>query len=107
MVAEGESLICSLHLGAVVADQHALLKADACLASGGEHDRDGRPLCYSGVKGLLQVRLNAVGANQALPPGMAASIPNPLWRLLWALGQIKSDQEEILINNFYDDVEGP
>jgi acetylornithine deacetylase/succinyl-diaminopimelate desuccinylase-like protein len=107
MVAEGEGLIGSPHLGAVVAEQHALLKADACLASGGEHDRDGRPLCYSGVKGLLQVRLSATGAGQALPPGLAASIPNPLWRLLWALGQIKSDQEEILISNFYDDVEGP
>jgi acetylornithine deacetylase/succinyl-diaminopimelate desuccinylase-like protein len=107
MVAEGEGLIGSPHLGAVVAEHHALLKADACLASGGEHDRDGRPLCYSGVKGLLQVRLSAAGANQALPPGLAASIPNPLWRLLWTLGQIKSDQEEILINNFYDDVEGP
>jgi acetylornithine deacetylase/succinyl-diaminopimelate desuccinylase-like protein len=107
MVAEGEALIGSPHLGAVVAEQHALLKADACLASGGEHDREGRPLCYSGVKGLLQVRLNTTGASQALPPGLAASVPNPLWRLLWALGQIKSDQEEILISGFYDDVEGP
>jgi acetylornithine deacetylase/succinyl-diaminopimelate desuccinylase-like protein len=107
MVAEGEGLIGSPHLGAVVAEHHALLKADACLATGGEHDLAGRPLCYSGVKGLLRVRLSVGGANQALPPGMAASVPNPLWRLLWALGQIKSDQEEILINGFYDDVEGP
>jgi acetylornithine deacetylase/succinyl-diaminopimelate desuccinylase-like protein len=107
ILAEGEGLIGSPHLGAVVAEQHALLKADACLAIGGEHDREGRPLCYSGVKGLLQVRLSAGGASQALPPGLAASVPNPLWRLLWALGQIKSDQEEILINGFYDAVEGP
>jgi len=107
VVAEGEGLIGSPHLGAVVSDHHALMKADACLATGGERDKEGRPLCYSGVKGLLQVRLSAKGANQALPPGMAASVPNPLWRLLWALGHVKSDLEEVLITGFYDDVEGP
>jgi acetylornithine deacetylase/succinyl-diaminopimelate desuccinylase-like protein len=107
IIAEGEGLSGSPHLGAVLAEQSHLLQADACLSTGGERDKQGRPICYSGVKGLLQVRLHVAGATQALPPGMAASIPNPLWRLLWALGQIKSDQEEILINSFYDDVEGP
>jgi acetylornithine deacetylase/succinyl-diaminopimelate desuccinylase-like protein len=107
VVAEGEALTGSPSLGAVVAESHALLKADACLATSGERDRDGRPFCYTGAKGLLQVLLRADGANQALPPGIATSVPNPLWRLLWALGQIKSDQEEVLIEGFYDDVEGP
>jgi acetylornithine deacetylase/succinyl-diaminopimelate desuccinylase-like protein len=107
VLAEGDGLIGSPHLGGVVSEFHQLLKADACLATGGERDREGRPLCYSGVKGLLQARLSVGGANQALPPGMAASVPNPLWRLLWALAQIKSDQEEVLIGGFYDEVEGP
>ena len=39
--------------------------------------------------------------------GMAASVANPLWRLLWALGHVKSDQEEVLIEGFYDGVDGP
>jgi acetylornithine deacetylase/succinyl-diaminopimelate desuccinylase-like protein len=107
IVAEGEGLSGSPHLGAVLAEHRQLLQADACLSTGGERDKQGRPICYSGVKGLLQVRLRVSGALQALPPGMAASVPNPLWRLLWALSQIKSDQEEVLINGFYDDVEGP
>jgi acetylornithine deacetylase/succinyl-diaminopimelate desuccinylase-like protein len=107
VVAEGESLTGSPGLGAAVASAHSLLKADACLASGGERDAADRPFCYTGAKGLLQVRLRASGANQALPPGMAASVANPLWRLLWALGHVKSDQEEVLIEGFYDDVEGP
>jgi acetylornithine deacetylase/succinyl-diaminopimelate desuccinylase-like protein len=107
VVAEGEALMGSPGLGPVVAGSHSLLKADACLATGGERDADDRPFCYTGAKGLLQVRLRANGANQSLPPGMAASVPNPLWRLLWALGHVKSDQEEVLIDGFYDDVEGP
>jgi acetylornithine deacetylase/succinyl-diaminopimelate desuccinylase-like protein len=106
-VAEGEGLTGSPHLGSVVAEHHKLLKADACLAIGGECDKAGRPICYSGVKGLLQVRLSATGANQPLPPGLSASVPNPLWRLLWGLGHLKSDLEEVLISGFYDDVEGP
>lgn len=107
VLAEGENAIGSPHLGAVVADAHALLKADACLATGGERDAQGRPFCYSGAKGLLQARLNVTGARLALPPGMATSVVNPLWRLIWALGQIKSDQEEVLIGGFYDDVDIP
>ena len=107
VIAEGEALVGSPGLGGVVASSYGLLKADACLATGGERDADDRPFCYTGAKGLLQVRLRAGGANQALPPGMAASVANPLWRLLWALGHVKSDQEEVLIDGFYDDVEGP
>lgn len=107
VVAEGEYLSGSPHLGAVIAEQHALLKASACLASGGERDTRGVPFCYSGAKGLVQLQLRVAGANVPLPPGMAASVPNPIWRLVWALGQIKSDQEEILIGGFYDAIEGP
>jgi acetylornithine deacetylase/succinyl-diaminopimelate desuccinylase-like protein len=106
-VVEGEALSGSEHLGAVVAKYADLLRADACVAIGGECDRSGRPLCYSGSKGLLQVRLSVQGASQVLPTGLSASVPNPLWRLLWGLGHLKSDLEEVLINGFYDDVEGP
>jgi acetylornithine deacetylase/succinyl-diaminopimelate desuccinylase-like protein len=83
------------------------LHADACLIIAGERDAHGVPLCYGGAKGLLQVRLKANGANQALPPGFASSIANPLWQLIGALAQIKSDQEEILITDFYNDIVGP
>jgi acetylornithine deacetylase/succinyl-diaminopimelate desuccinylase-like protein len=107
VLAEGEALAGSPNLGAVVAERLPLLRADACLATGGERGANGIPLCYGGAKGLLSLALTAVGANQPLAAGLAASAPNPLWRLVWTLGQIKSDQEEILIDGFYDDVEGP
>ncbi|HWQ14112.1 MAG TPA: M20/M25/M40 family metallo-hydrolase [Roseiflexaceae bacterium] len=107
VVAEGERLSGSPHLGRVAVERRALLKADACLATAGDRDAQGRPFAYSGVKGLLRMRLRASGPRQALPDGLAVSVPNPLWRLVWALGQIKSDQEEILIGGFYDAIEGP
>jgi acetylornithine deacetylase/succinyl-diaminopimelate desuccinylase-like protein len=107
VVAEGEALIGSPHFGAVISEHRERLKADVCLASGGERDANGQPICYNGAKGLLQSRLTVVGANHTLAAGLAASVPNPIWRLVWALDAIKSSQEEIMIDGFYDDVESP
>ncbi|HMO59558.1 MAG TPA: M20/M25/M40 family metallo-hydrolase [Roseiflexaceae bacterium] len=106
VVAEGEALGGSPSLGRVLIDQRDLVRADACLATAGDRDAAGVPICYSGVKGLLQLQLRSQGAAMALPGGRATVIANPLWRLIWALGQIKNDQEEILIEGFYDTIEG-
>jgi acetylornithine deacetylase/succinyl-diaminopimelate desuccinylase-like protein len=107
IVAEGEGLLGSPHLSTVVRDMQDQWRVDGCLASGGERNAAQRPICYGGAKGMLQVRLTTIGANQPLAAGLGVSVPNPLWRLIWALHHIKSDQEEILIEGFYDTVEGP
>lgn len=107
VVAEGDALIGSPYLGTLIAERRALFQADACLASGGDRDAGGQPFCYSGAKGLVQVMLRVQQVQEALPAGMAASVPNPLWRMIWALNQIKTDQEDVLISGFYDAIEGP
>lgn len=107
IVAEGEGLIGSPHLSGVVRDMQGRWRVDGCLASAGELNAKHRPICYGGTKGMLQVRLTTIGANQPLAAGMSVSVPNPLWRLIWALHHVKSDQEEILIEGFYDAVDGP
>lgn len=107
VVAEGEGLIGSPNLQMAINKHRSLLSAHACLSIGGERDPQGRPFCYSGTKGLIQMRLRVDGATASLPSGLAASVPNPLWRLIWALGHIKSEQEEVLIGGFYDDMEVP
>lgn len=107
IVAEGERLIGSPHLAGVVRQYTSTGQVHACLSSGGERDAEGRPFCYSGSKGLLQVRLGVLGSSLILPPGLAASVSNPLWRLIWALAEVKGVDEDIRINGFYDKVEGP
>jgi acetylornithine deacetylase/succinyl-diaminopimelate desuccinylase-like protein len=107
IVAEGQGLSGSQHLPEVIAAHSDLLRADACLASQGERDGQGAPLCYSGAKGYLQVRLHAGGGAYPLPAGLASTLRNPLWRLTWALASIKGDDEDIKIAGFYDSVEGP
>ncbi len=107
IVVEGHGLSGSASLSDLIATHRDLLVADACLASQGERDAQGAPLCYSGAKGWLQVRLQVQGAPYPLPAGMASILRNPLWRLIWALGSIKGDDEDIRIEGFYDSVEGP
>lgn len=107
VVVEGERLAGSPHLDGVMRAYASEGQVHACLSSCGEHDIDGRPFCYSGSKGLLHVHLTARGSSLPLPSGLAASVNNPLWRLVWALSEIKRADEDIRINGFYDSVEGP
>jgi acetylornithine deacetylase/succinyl-diaminopimelate desuccinylase-like protein len=107
IVADGGGLLGSPSLPAALAAHADLLVADACLGSVGERDAHGTPICYSGSKGLLQVRLSAQGPAHPLPAGAAPALRNPLWRLTWALASIKGEDEDIRIPGFYDGVEGP
>lgn len=107
VVADGGGLSGSPSLPAALAAHDDLLRAEACLASVGDRDAAGLPLCYSGSKGLLQLRLSAHGPAHPLPPGAAPALRNPLWRLVWALASIKGADEDIRIPGFYDSVEGP
>lgn len=107
VVADGGGLAGSPGLAAAIAAHAPILRADACLGSIGDRAAGGAPLCYSGSKGLLQVRLRAQGPAHPLPPGAASTLPNPLWRLTWALAAIKGEDEDIRIPGFYDSVEGP
>ncbi|GIV97092.1 MAG: peptidase M20 [Herpetosiphonaceae bacterium] len=102
---EGEALIGSPSLPGVIADQAGRLSASLVVGTGGSIGAHGVPYLYAGVKGRLQVQLRANGPAVPLPPEAAASVANPAWRLLWALASIKSDAEEVLIDQFYDDVE--
>lgn len=103
-VVEGEALAGSPHLRLV---RHQVGDCDMGLWSGGSLDAHGVPLLYTGVKGLLQVTLTATAASSALPATYAATVANPLWTLVTALGSIKSEFEEILLEGFYDEVEPP
>lgn len=107
LVVEGEGLSGSPHLADVVQHYADRLRADGCLSTAGERDITGQPICYSGSKGLLRVLLRVRGGHYALPAGVATSVPNPAWRLSWALNNIKGEDEDIRIGGFYDSINGP
>ena len=106
-IVEGEEEIGSPNLPAF-ADAHAdLLRADGCIWEAGYKDTQGRPEIYLGAKGILYVALRASGANADLHSSWATVVPNPIWRLTWALNSIKDRDERILIPGFYDPVREP
>ncbi|MGB9723748.1 MAG: M20/M25/M40 family metallo-hydrolase [Chloroflexia bacterium] len=104
---EGEEEVGSPHLAEFVLAHAEKLRADGCIWESGGVSADGRPHLYLGMKGLLSVELEARGAVTELHSGWATIAPNPAWRLVWALSKLKSPDEEILIDGFYDAVEGP
>lgn len=74
---------------------------------GGDVDGKDRPEVELGVKGSLYVELRAKGANADVHSKRAPLIPDPSWRLTWALGTMKGPDEVIRIKGFYDNVIEP
>ncbi|MEX2235994.1 MAG: M20/M25/M40 family metallo-hydrolase [Dehalococcoidia bacterium] len=101
---EGDEEIGSPFFEEFVDDNRDLLKADACLWEGSGVDPEGRPLLPLGVKGLLYVELSCRTVARDVHSSYATVVPNPAWRLTWALSTMKDEDENILIDGFYDDV---
>lgn len=105
--AEGEEEIGSPHLEPIVKKYKNLFSADAAIWEFGGTDRKGRPLIHLGLKGVLSVELKAKGASKDVHSANAPLIPNPAWRLVWALNHLKDKEENILIEGFYENVRKP
>ncbi|HEX5940032.1 MAG TPA: M20/M25/M40 family metallo-hydrolase [Dehalococcoidia bacterium] len=101
---EGDEEIGSPLFEEFVEENRELLKADACLWEGSGVDPHGRPLLPLGVKGLLYVELSCKTVARDVHSSYAAVVPNPAWRLTWALSTLKDQDERVLIDGFYDDV---
>lgn len=80
------------------------LRADACVWEGGGVNWDGRPLITLGVKGLLYVELTCRSAATDSHSSYAPVVPNPAWRLVWALNTLKDPAERVAVPGFYDSV---
>ncbi len=104
---EGEEEIGSVHLAEYASRSPECFRADGCLWESGGKDHQEIPNLYLGVKGIVYVELEARGAVRDLHSSMGTIIPNPAWRLVWALSTLKDEDERILIEGFYDDVAEP
>ena len=104
---EGEEEIGSPHLASFCRDHADLIKADGCLWETGQVDGSGRPVVDCGAKGMQYVELVARGAFTDLHSSTAPVVPNPAWRLTWALATLKDPNGHIRIPGFYDAVLPP
>lgn len=104
---EGEEEIGSTHLEQFCHEHAELLQADGCLWETGGKNALEQPVISCGAKGICYVELVARGASYDLHSSNATVVPNPAWRLTWALATLKSPDERILIPGFYDRVRPP
>ncbi len=107
-VFEGEEEVGSPHLAQFVAESKELLVgADGCLWEGARKDMAGRPRIYLGLKGIMYVELRTKGASTDLHSAWAPLVPNPVWRLVWALNTLKDREDRITVDGFMDHVVEP
>jgi acetylornithine deacetylase/succinyl-diaminopimelate desuccinylase-like protein len=106
-VVEGEEETGSAHLGVFASAHRELIKADGCLWESGGKDIAGRFTLTFGLKGICFVELHAHGANSDMHSASATMVPNPAWRLIWALNTLKSPDDRILVDGFMDLVRQP
>jgi acetylornithine deacetylase/succinyl-diaminopimelate desuccinylase-like protein len=106
-VIEGEEEIGSPHLGQFVKQHKNLLKADGCIWEFGHKDLQDVPQIYLGLKGICYVEVHATGASGDQHSSWGTVVPNPAWRLVWALSTLKDKNEKICINGFYKTVREP
>ncbi len=101
---EGEEEIGSAHLADFVRENGARLRADGCIWEAGYKDAAGRPTISLGLKGIAYFELRVRGAKQDVHSSQATVIPNPAWRLVWALATLKDPNDRITIDGFWDHV---
>jgi acetylornithine deacetylase/succinyl-diaminopimelate desuccinylase-like protein len=105
-IIEGEEEVGSPHLEHLAREYTSTIQADAILWEGGVREYNNKRLHVGlGVKGIAYVELIAEGAKHDLHSSEAAIIENPAWELTWALSTLKSREEKVLIEGFYDDIQ--
>ncbi len=106
-IVEGEEEIGSVTLPRFIQENTDLVVANACIWESGYRDIHENVVLSLGVKGICYVELEVLGANRDLHSSLATVVPNPAWRLVWALSTFKDRNERILIEGFYDEVVEP
>jgi acetylornithine deacetylase/succinyl-diaminopimelate desuccinylase-like protein len=107
-VFEGEEESSSPNIASFVEAHREKLKTDLVYTSDGPLDASGRPVVLLGVRGILDVELEAHGARWDNHSGNKGGIvPNPAWTLVELLNTIRDKEGRVLIEGFYDDVQPP
>ncbi len=104
---EGEEEIGSEHLASFVRAHADRLRADGCIWEAGYRDAAGRPTISLGLKGIAYFELRVRGASKDVHSSQGTIIPNPAWRLVWALATLKDERDRITIDGLMDHVRTP
>ncbi len=104
---EGEEEVGSPHLGPVVREHADELRADWCAWEGSLRDVNNNPQIICGVKGMLYVELHATGPKTDAHSGLGGIMPNPAWRLVMALGTLRDERGNFVMDGLEELVVRP
>ncbi|MCM3457053.1 M20/M25/M40 family metallo-hydrolase [Heyndrickxia oleronia] len=104
---EGEEEIGSPNLAPYLEKYQELFQADACIWEFGGKDEKERISMVAGIKGMAYLELTCVGADIDMHSSVGAYVDNAAWRLVQALATMKNEQNDILVEGFYDGIIEP
>lgn len=102
---EGEEEAGSGHLEAILTKHRELLKGDAWLFCDGPVHQSGAQQLVFGLRGVTGLELTVFGPTRPLHSGHYGNwAPNPGMLLTHLLASLRTDDGNILVPHFYDDV---
>jgi len=105
---EGEEEVGGESIAKYVPEHKHKLRADVALVSDTELFADGVPTLCIGLRGLVYLEIEAVGAARDLHSGLyGGTAPNAVYGLIELLAKAKDANGHILIPGIYDDVVPP
>ena len=106
-VIEGQEEIGSPYLHEFIENYPDLAQADFCIWESGHRDADGNQQIWLGVKGILYLNLAISTAKRDIHSSWGGVVENPAWDMVWLLHSLKTADQKILIDGFYDTVQEP
>src|SRR5262249_49100519 len=104
---EGDDEVETGHLGEFVTSHRDLLAADSVLLLDAGYTRDGYSPIHLGTAGSLAVELSVKTGSKEPYFIWTQLVPDAAFRLVWALASLKDQNERVLIDGFYDNVQPP
>ena len=105
-VVEGEEETGSAHIGRYLRAHRREMSCGAVVWEFGHVDAAGRPVVGLGMKGLLYAELSASGPSHDAHSSLAPAIENPAWRVVGALGTLRSpDGRAVAVDGWNDGAE--
>ena len=102
-IVEGEEETGSDHIARYLEKYRDMFACDGVIWEFGYVDAHDRAVIGLGMKGLLFVELRARESSHDAHSSLAALIKNPAWRLVEALGTLRSTDGRILVDGWYAD----
>lgn len=101
-IVEGEEEIGSPNIDAYIEEYADLLAADVCFWEGGSKTADEKITLYGGIKGIAYFDIWVDSADTDIHSSKGAIIDNAAWRLVHALASLRTPDNKIIIEDFYD-----